>query len=187
MCASVLGTRSEASVKVLFESLEEWTSYLSAIGAQPRMVSWFRLITSIKFCCQASLSTSKAFLSHLASCIALAANLSTPCLRHEMMLYMKVTDEHWIALLTLASLKLNETHRKYAHSLAIALSSANIDFENVGRRSWSQLWRGERSSGGKGSSHSLLEVALAINGFRADSLREHDSSYGDNEQPCEVF
>ena len=38
----------EASVKDFFESLKECPS-LSAIGAQPRMMSWFSLNTSIKF------------------------------------------------------------------------------------------------------------------------------------------
>ena len=51
--------------------------------------------------------------------IALAAKLLTPWLRHEMMLYMEVTDAHWLAFGTLASLKLNgENHRKYAHNMA---------------------------------------------------------------------
>ena len=36
--------------------------------------------------------------------IALAAKLLTPWLRHEMMLYMKVTVAHWLAFGTLASL-----------------------------------------------------------------------------------
>ena len=34
--------------------------------------------------------------------IALAAKLLTPWLRHEMLLYMKVTDAHWLAFGTLA-------------------------------------------------------------------------------------
>ena len=51
--------------------------------------------------------------------IAVAAKLLTPWLRHEMFLYMKVTDAHWLALGTFASLKLNgENHRKYAHNMA---------------------------------------------------------------------
>ena len=50
--------------------------------------------------------------------IALAAKLLTPSLRHEMLLYMKVTDAHWLACGTLASHKLNgENHRKYAHNM----------------------------------------------------------------------
>ena len=50
----------EASVKVFFESLKECTS-LSAIEAQPRMMSLFSLYSSIMFFfCQDSLSTSKA-------------------------------------------------------------------------------------------------------------------------------
>ena len=62
--------------------------------------------------------------------IALAAKLLTRWLRHEMMLYMKVTDAHWLAFGTLASLKLNgENHRKYAHNMAtgqLALRSARV-------------------------------------------------------------
>ena len=49
--------------------------------------------------------------------ISLAAKLLTPWLRNEMMLYIKVTDAHWLSFGTLASLKLSgENHRKYAHN-----------------------------------------------------------------------
>ena len=96
--------------------------------------------------------------------IALAAKLLTPWLRHVMMLYMKVTDAHWLAFGILASFKLNGgNHRKYAHNMATGTGvlrfakvvdqchSDNIDFENVEGRSWRQLWRGKCAAGAKGS------------------------------------
>ena len=136
----------EANVKDFFELLKECTSLL-AIGAQPRMMSWFSLNTSIKFllpgftlnrfyeedagpleepaatidgaAAKAQYSEELRRLKKGYNRIALAAKLLMPWLRHEMMLYMKVTDAHWLAFGTLASLKLNgENHRKYAHNMA---------------------------------------------------------------------
>ena len=122
--------------------------------------------------------------------IALAAKLLTPWLRHEMMLYMKVTDAHWLSFLTLGSLKLNgENHRKYAHNMAMrqwyfVLRESLI---NVIQTTTTLKKLGVALGGKCGEENALqkqmdrrsrlLEVALAINGFRADSLREHDSSY----------
>ena len=103
------------------------------------------------------------------------------------MLYMKVTDAHQLAFGTSASLKLNgENHRKYAHNMAMGqwyfvLRESLINVVqtkstlgvalggNCGEENALQEQRDRCSR--------LLEVALAINGFRADSLREHDSSY----------
>ena len=122
--------------------------------------------------------------------IALAAKLLTPWLRHEMMLYMEVTDAHWLALGTSASVKLNcENHRKYAHNMAsgqwyFVLRESLI---NIVQTTSTLKTLGVTLGGNCGEENApqeqrdrcsrLLEVALAMNGFRADSLREHDSSY----------
>ena len=71
------------------------------------------------------------------------------------MLYMKVTDTHWLAFGTLATLKLN--------GMRTALGGYCCEENSLQEQSYRCA--------------ELLEVALAINGFRADSLREHGSSY----------
>ena len=115
--------------------------------------------------------------------IALAAKLLTPWLRHEMMLYMKVTDAHSLAFGTLASLKLNdENHRKYVLNMAtgqwslinVIQSTSNLKTLGV---TLGEICGEENALQEQRVRCSRLLEALAINGFRADSLREHDSSY----------
>ena len=106
------------------------------------------------------------------------------------MLYMEVTVAHWLASVTLPSLKLNgENHRKYVHNMAtghlyFVLQESLI---NVIQTTSTLKTLGSALGGNCGEKNALqeqrdrcsrlLEVALAINLFRADSLREHDSSY----------
>ena len=107
-----------------------------------------------------------------------------------MMLYMKVTDAHWLAFGTLASLKLKGgIHRKYAHNMATGqlyfvlreslinaiqtTSTLKMLVVALGGNCGEEIALQEQ----RDRCSRLLEVALAINGFRADSLREHDSSY----------
>ena len=91
-------------MKDFYESLKECPS-LSAIGAQPPKAHYSEELRRLKKGCNR---------------IDLAAKLLTPWRRHEMMLYMKVTDAHWLAFGTLASLKLNgANHQKYAQNMAM--------------------------------------------------------------------
>ena len=207
-------------MKDFFESLKECPS-LSAIGAQPRMVSWFSLNTNIKFLLPGFTLNQQGFLSYedagpleepaavidgaaakahyseklrrlkkVCNRIALAAKLLTPWLRHEMMLYMKVTDAHWLAFGTLASLKLNgENHRKYVHKMAtgqwyfvlreslINVIQTTSTLETLGVTLGDNCGEENALQEQRDRCSRLLEVALAITGFRADSLGEHDSSY----------
>ena len=110
--------------------------------------------------------------------IALAAKLLTPWLRHEMMLYMKVTDAHWLAFGTLGSLKLNDERKppkdcaQHGHGTVVLRSarvvhqchSDNIDLENIGSRSWRQLWRGKCAAGAEGSLLSSFRGSIGNQG-----------------------
>ena len=113
--------------------------------------------------------------------IALAAKLLTPWLRQGMMLYMKGTDAHWLAFGTLASLTLNSAnHRKCAHNMAMGqwyfvlrellinviqtasiLRTLGITLGGICDKEYALQEQRDRCS-------RVFEVALAINGFRAD-------------------
>ena len=117
------------------------------------------------------------------------------------MLYMKVIDAHWLAFGTLASLKLNgENHRTYAHNMAVGqwyfvLRESLINFIQT---TTTAKTLGVALGGNCGEENALQEqrdrcprlLALAINGFRADSLCGLPSSFltawSNNVQPCEV-
>ena len=153
-------------------------------------MSWFSCNTSIKFFLRGFTLNQQGFLSYLRRCyeedagpleepaaaidgakaqytqelrrlkkvcnrIVRVAKLLTLWHRHEMMLYMKVTCTHWLAFGTLATLKLN--------GMRTALGGYYCEENSLQEQSYRCA--------------ELLEVALAINGFRADSLREHGSSY----------
>ena len=105
------------------------------------------------------------------------------------MLYMKVADAHWLAFRTLASLKLNGENppkvcAQHGHGTVVLRSvrvvdqchSDIIDLENVGVALGDNCGEENALQEQRDRCSRLLEVALAINGFRADSLREHDSS-----------
>ena len=121
---------------------------------------------------------------------ASAAKLPTPWLRHEMMLYMKVTDAHWLAFGPAASLKLNgKNDRRYCHNMTIKqwyfilresliiVIQTTSTLKTSGVALGGQCGEENAPQEQRGRCARLLDVALAINGFRADSLREHDSSY----------